>query len=436
VIAGEGLPGKPLGLVLADMQKFAVMEAVKSGLLVITGGPGTGKTTIIKSIIRMLTNMGLRVLLAAPTGRAAKRMSEATGFEARTIHRLLEIGYMGEGSELVFQKNEENPIDADVIIIDEMSMVDILLMNHLLKGVPGGARLILVGDINQLPSVGAGNVLKDIIESGLAKTVCLTDIFRQAQESMIIVNAHRINKGEMPHLNLKEKDFFLVTRNSADSIVKTVVDLCQRRLPETYSYDPMRQIQVLTPAKKGPTGVVNLNCELQNLLNPAGRKKAEKLSREYTFREGDRVMQVKNNYNLRWVRHGQENVDGLGVFNGDLGIIKKIDEDEHMLEILFDDEKLVEYDFGILDEIEPAFAITIHKSQGSEFPVVVMPVFQGPQVLMTRNLLYTAVTRARELVVLVGDEASVARMIENERETFRNSGLSEKLKKVLQFADI
>jgi exodeoxyribonuclease V alpha subunit len=427
---------KEEGVILAEMQKKAVMEAVNSGLLVITGGPGTGKTTIIKSIIGVLMNAGLKVLLAAPTGRAAKRMSEATGFEARTIHRLLEIGYLGDGSELVFQRNEENPIDADVIIIDEMSMVDVLLMNHLLKAVPRGARLILVGDINQLPSVGAGNVLKDIIESGLAKTICLTDIFRQAQQSMIIVNAHRINNGEMPHLNIKEKDFFFVTRNSSDSIVKTVVDLCQRRLPETYSYDPMRQIQVLSPAKKGPTGVLNLNTELQSILNPAGKSKAEKLSREYILREGDRVMQVKNNYNLRWVKYGQANIDGLGVFNGDLGIISRIDENEHILEILFDDDKLVEYEFGILDEIEPAFAITIHKSQGSEFPVVVMPVFSGPQVLMTRNLLYTAVTRARELVVLVGDETSLARMVENERETFRNSGLIEKLKKVLQFADI
>lgn len=423
------------GVELADMQREAVREAMTGGALVITGGPGTGKTTIIKSIIRLLNNDGRQVVLAAPTGRAAKRMSEATGFEARTIHRLLELGYSGDDRELLFQKNDTNTIEADVVIIDEMSMVDILLMNHLLKAIPPGSRLILAGDVNQLPSVGAGNVLEDIIESGIVRTVCLTEIFRQAQESMIIVNAHRINRGEMPELNRKDKDFFFVPRRNAESIVRTVVDLCSRRLPESYGYDPMRHIQVLSPTRKGLPGVVNLNIELQKVLNPAG-KKAEKASRDYIFREGDRVMQIRNNYNLRWEKSGNKYVDGMGVFNGDVGIIKKIDEEEQKIEVLFEDERLVEYDFSILDEIEPAFAITIHKSQGSEFPVIVLPVFPGPQVLMTRNLLYTAVTRARELVVLVGDEESLARMVGNESENLRYSGLSDKLKRYVKFAVI
>lgn len=424
------------GVELAEMQRAAVREAMTRGALIITGGPGTGKTTIIKSIIRLLNNDGHQVVLAAPTGRAAKRMSEATGFEARTIHRLLEIGYSGDERELIFQKSDSNPIEADVIIIDEMSMVDILLMNHLLKAIPAGSRLILVGDVNQLPSVGAGNVLEDIIESGIVKTVCLTEIFRQAQESMIIVNAHRINRGEMPNLNMKDKDFFFVPRGNADSIVKTVADLCCRRLPGSYSYDPMRQIQVLSPVRKGLPGVINLNIELQKVLNPAGGKKAEKAFRDYIFREGDRVMQVRNNYNLRWEKNGQKYIDGTGVFNGDVGIVKKINEEDQKIEVLFEDERLVEYDFNILDEIEPAFAITIHKSQGSEFPVVVLPIFAGPQVLMTRNLLYTAVTRARELVVLVGDEESLSRMVGNESENLRYSGLTDKLKRYVRFADI
>lgn len=415
------------GIEFAAMQRKAIEQALTNGVLVITGGPGTGKTTIIKSIIKLLESEGLRTVLAAPTGRAAKRMAEATGYEARTIHRLLEIGYTGDDRDLLFQRNENNPLDADIIIIDEMSMVDVLLMNHLLKAVPPGARLILAGDINQLPSVGAGNVLNDIIHSGLIKTVRLTDIFRQAQESMIIVNAHRINSGEKPLLNIKDKDFFFVPRSNAESIIKTVTDLCTRRLPDTYSYDPMRHIQILTPTRKGPAGVVNLNIELQKALNPPGKNKSEKVYREYIYREGDRVMQVKNNYNLRWAKAGQPYMDGTGVFNGDTGIISRIDDQEQIIEVLFDEERLVEYDFGILDEIEPAFAITIHKSQGSEFPVIIMPVISGPQVLMTRNILYTAVTRARDLVVLVGDERILEDMVLNEREMLRYSGLSDKL---------
>ena len=424
------------GIQLARMQNEAIREAMLNGVLVITGGPGTGKTTIIKSIISLLAQDGHTIALAAPTGRAAKRMSEATGFEARTIHRLLEIGYSGDESELMFQRNEENPIEADVIIIDEMSMVDILIMNHLLKAIPAGTRLILVGDADQLPSVGAGSVLQDIISCNVIKTVRLTEIFRQAGESMITVNAHRINRGEVPILNARDKDFFFLSRTGLDSIVRTVVDLCSRRLPDTYQVDPMKDIQVLSATRKGPAGVANLNLELQRVLNPADRKKAEKASRGYIFREGDRVMQVKNNYTLRWVRPDNKYIDGTGVFNGDMGVIRRIDEDASSLEILFDDERLVEYDYSILDEIEPAFAVTIHKSQGSEFPVVIIPVFSGPQVLMTRNLLYTAVTRARKMVVMVGDETFLHEMVNNKREALRYSGLSDKLRKFANYADI
>ncbi len=416
------------GIELAVMQKTAVKEALTGGVLVITGGPGTGKTTIIRSIIKLLEQEGCRAELAAPTGRAAKRLSEATGREARTIHRLLEIAYSGDDREMVFQKNENNTLDTDFIIIDEMSMVDIILMNHLLKAVPAGARLILVGDANQLPSVGAGNVLKDIINSGLVKTVKLEEIFRQAQESMIIVNAHRINKGEKPFLNLKDKDFYFVGRKTPESIVDTVKDLCARRLPQKYGYDPMKHIQVLTPTRKGLPGVMNLNNELQKVLNPQHRKKKEKAVRDFIFREGDRVMQIRNNYSLRWEKAGSEKIEGLGVFNGDTGVVTRIDLEDQVIEVLFEDDRLVEYDFGILDELEPAFAVTIHKSQGSEFPVVVLPVFAGPQVLMTRNLLYTAVTRARELVVVVGDEDVLCGMVDNGRESLRFTGLADKLK--------
>ena len=417
------------GIKLAQMQREAIREAMTSGVLVITGGPGTGKTTIIKSIIKLLNSDGYKVTLAAPTGRAAKRMSEATGFESRTIHRLLEIGYAGDDKELVFQRNDNNPLEADVIIIDEMSMVDILLMNHLLRAVPPGSRLILAGDADQLPSVGAGCVLEDIIGCNIIKTVRLTEIFRQAGESMIIINAHRINKGEAPFLNTRDKDFFLVPRNGMDSIVRTVVDLCSRRLPDTYGFDPVKDIQVLSPSKKSPAGVMNLNLELQKALNPADGRKAEKEVRDYVFREGDRVMQIRNNYVLRWEKLADKLIDGIGVFNGDVGVISKIDEEAQSIKILFDDERMAEYDYSILDEIEPAFAVTIHKSQGSEFPVVVMPVFPGPPVLMTRNLLYTAVTRAKKMVVLVGDEDSLQEMVDNKRETVRYSGLSVKLEK-------
>ncbi|HHV99317.1 MAG TPA: ATP-dependent RecD-like DNA helicase [Clostridiaceae bacterium] len=418
------------GIILADMQKEAIKAAMTSGVLVITGGPGTGKTTIIKTIIRLLGAEGNRIALAAPTGRAAKRMTEATGYEAKTIHRLLEIGYVGEDEELVFQKNADDPVEADVVIIDEMSMMDILLMNHLLKALRPGTRLILVGDVNQLPSVGPGNVLKDIITSKLIKTVRLTEIFRQAQKSMIVLNAHRVNRGEAPLMNVKDGDFYFISRNTGSSIVNTIVELCTKRLPATYGYDPMKHIQVLTPMKKGLTGVKNLNTELQKALNPPGKAKSEKVFRDCIFREGDRVMQIKNNYNLRWIKSSDLNCDGTGVFNGDTGTIQYIDVEEQVLTVLFEDERIVEYDFSILDELELAYAVTVHKSQGSEFPVVIMPAFAGPSMLMTRNLLYTAITRAKELVVLVGDADVVIEMVNNDRETLRYSGLAEKLQRL------
>ncbi|MCX7841759.1 MAG: ATP-dependent RecD-like DNA helicase [Clostridia bacterium] len=419
---------KKEGIVLADKQKEAIREALINGVLVITGGPGTGKTTIIKTIVQLLYNQGYEAVLAAPTGRAAKRITESTGFEARTIHRLLEIGYTGNEEELAFLRNEKKPIDADVVIIDEMSMVDILLMNHLLKAIAPGTRLILVGDTDQLPSVGAGNVLKDIISSGVVKTVKLSEIFRQAEESMIIVNAHRINNGEYPFLNRKDKDFFFLSRGNADSAVKTIVELCSSRLPEKYGYDPLKHIQVLTPIKKGPLGVANLNAALQKVLNPQSKAKKEKACAGFAFREGDRVMQVRNNYDLLWEKEGNVKIEGQGVFNGDTGIIQSIDNEEQVLRVKFEDEKLAEYDFSILDELEPAYAITIHKSQGSEFPAVIIPLLQGPQVLMTRNLLYTAVTRARDIVILIGSEPVLREMISNNREAKRYSDLSQKLK--------
>ncbi|NLC69682.1 MAG: ATP-dependent RecD-like DNA helicase [Clostridiaceae bacterium] len=439
------------GITLAAAQRQCIIEALANNVLVITGGPGTGKTTIIKSIIHILKEQGCRIVLAAPTGRAAKRMTEATGFEAKTIHRLLEVGFMGEDEKPVFLRNETNPLDADVIIVDEMSMVDILLMNHLVKAVKPGAKLIMVGDVDQLPSVGPGNVLKDIIASRTVKTVRLTEVFRQSEESMIVVNAHKVNRGEMPLLNTESKDFFYIQRDDAAGIVGTIVELCNRRIPSQFGYDPVRDIQVLTPTKKGYAGVANLNLELQKKLNPRGPGKMEKEFPGFTYRKGDKVMQIKNNYNVRWVKQtqgqkrdvgfskgprlanagtGDESgvyMEGLGVFNGDMGIIEDIDNEREIITVVFDEDRVVEYSYDAFDEIEPAYAITIHKSQGSEFPVVILPVFPGPPVLMTRNLLYTAITRARDMVVIVGMKNMLHFMVNNHRETLRYSGLMEKL---------
>lgn len=416
-------------ILLASRQRQAIVEAMNNGLLIITGGPGTGKTTIINSILDILEEMNEDVLLAAPTGRAAKRMTEATGREAKTIHRLLEYGFSGEGDDQFFQKNEEDPLPADVVIIDEVSMVDILLMNSLLKAITPGTRLILVGDKDQLPSVGPGNVLKDIIECGVVKVVHLNEIFRQAQESMIVINAHHINKGELPLLNVKDKDFFFERTQSKEDILKIIVNLCSTRLPKYKGFDPLQDIQVLTPMKKGVVGVRQLNQSLQEVLNPSNPSKEEKKMGEVLFREGDKIMQIKNNYNIKWINiHQQEEQEGEGVFNGDFGIIESIDLEEGTVEVIFDEEKLVKYEFNQLDELELAYAITVHKSQGSEFPVVVMPMSWGPPMLLTRNLLYTAVTRAKSLVVLVGTEKYLVNMVKNDHINSRYTGLKERIR--------
>jgi len=416
----------------ANKQKEAIKQSVENGVLVITGGPGTGKTTTINSIIKLFEDKGLEISLAAPTGRAAKRMTEATGREAKTIHRLLEYGFVDDELGMAFSKDEGTPIEADVVIIDEMSMVDILLMNNLLKAILPGTRLILVGDTDQLPSVGPGNVLRDIISSKMIKVVKLDEIFRQAQESMIVVNAHRINKGENPHLNVKDKDFFFMTRYDAKSIVETIIELCKERLPKFNGYDPLRDIQVLTPMKKGDVGVNALNEKLQEILNPKHSSKAEKKSGDCVFRVGDKVMQIKNNYRTKWkmIEDGKVVQEGEGVFNGDFGFIIDIDEEENEMVVLFDDNKEVIYSFNQLDELRLAYATTIHKSQGSEFPVVIMPISWGPPMLLMRNLLYTAITRARELVVLIGMEKYMQMMIKNNRITKRYSGLNKRLLKV------
>lgn len=424
------------GILLASRQRQAVREAMQNGLLVITGGPGTGKTTIINSILDILEDLDEVVLLAAPTGRAAKRMTETTGREAKTIHRLLEYAFGKEGEDPFFQKNEESPLSADVVIIDEVSMVDILLMNHLLKAIEPGTRLIMVGDVDQLPSVGPGNVLKDIIESAVVKVVHLNEIFRQARESMIVINAHHINRGELPLLNVENKDFFFHRARSKEELLRTIVDLAARRLPRYKDYDPLRDIQVLTPMKKGVVGVRQLNESLQEVLNPPQSSKKEKKVGEVLFRVGDKVMQIRNNYQMTWQVVGHpEGEKGEGVFNGDLGIIQSMDLEEGKLRVLFDDDKLVDYDFSQLDELELAYAVTIHKSQGSEFPVVLMPISWGPPMLLTRNLLYTAVTRAKSLVVLVGMEQYLVQMVKNDYISHRYTGLQQRIRTKLEFLE-
>ena len=412
---------------LADKQKTAVGEALTQGILVITGGPGTGKTTTIKTIISIFEKHGMNVLLAAPTGRAAKRMQEATGRDAKTIHRLLEFGYGDSEEEMFFQKNEESPLECDVIIVDEVSMIDILLMNNLLKAIAEGTRVVLVGDVDQLPSVGPGNVLRDIIDSGMLPVVRLDEIFRQAESSMIVVNAHRINRGEPPIISSKSGDFFLIREESQEGIVSTIIELCTKRLPNYTGLDSHEGIQVLSPMKKGLCGVLNLNQELQSALNPKAPDKTEKLHREAVFRVGDKVMQIKNNYKLKWLNINNSEQEGEGVFNGDLGIIMDINNEDQYMEVIFDKERKVKYDFTILDELEHAYALTVHKSQGSEFPVLVMPLTFGPPMLMTRNLLYTGLTRAKNMVVLVGKERFLQQMINNNHIIKRHSGLRGRL---------
>ena len=422
---------KQTGMVLDEHQAAAVREAVRNGLLVITGGPGTGKTTTINTIIKYFELEGLDIFLAAPTGRAAKRMSETTGFEARTIHRMLELngGMEGAGG---FERNEQNPLEADVIIVDEMSMVDISLMHSLLKAVAVGTRLILVGDVNQLPSVGPGSVLRDIIDSHVCNVVMLTKIFRQASTSDIIVNAHKINHGEEVVLDNKSMDFFFLKRYDADVIINVVLQLIGQKLPKFVEATPF-DIQVLTPMRKGLLGVERLNGILQRYLNPPAADKAEKEYGEILFREGDKVMQTKNNYQLPWeirTKFGLTVDKGLGVFNGDMGIIRRINDFAEMMLIEFDEGRMVEYPYKLLDELELAYAITIHKSQGSEYPAVVMPLLSGPSMLMNRNLLYTAVTRARRCVTLVGNDATFYQMVRNTSQQKRYSGLCDRLREV------
>ncbi len=413
---------------LDEQQVCAVKEAVRNGLLIITGGPGTGKTTTINTIIRYFEMEGLDIFLGAPTGRAAKRMSEATGFEARTIHRMLELNGGVEGSG-GFERNEKNPLETDVIIIDEMSMVDISLMHALLKAVLAGTRLILVGDVNQLPSVGPGSVLKDIIESNQFHTVKLNKIFRQASTSDIIVNAHKINNGEEVILDNKSMDFFFLKRYEADKIINVTLQLIKQKLPkfvDATEYD----IQVLTPTRKGLLGVERLNTVLQMYLNPADPSKREKEYGGVIFREGDKVMQVKNNYQLEWEirsKYGLCIDKGTGVFNGDTGIIEEINYFAETMTVSFDEGKMVEYPFKLLEELELAYAITIHKSQGSEYPAVVIPLFQGPRMLLNRNLIYTAVTRAKKCVTIVGDDEVFHTMVHNTSQLKRYSGLRDRL---------
>lgn len=415
---------------LDEHQAEAVKEAVRNGLLVITGGPGTGKTTTINTIIKYFELEGMDIFLAAPTGRAAKRMSETTGYEARTIHRMLELnGGMDTGSAAGFERNERNPLETDVIIIDEMSMVDISLMYSLLKAVVAGTRLILVGDVNQLPSVGPGSVLKDIIDSGAFHTVKLTKIFRQASTSDIIVNAHKINNGEEVSLDNKSMDFFFLKRYDADKIINVTLQLIKQKLPKFVNateYD----IQVLTPMRKGLLGVERLNGILQAYMNPADKSKREKEYRGTIFREGDKVMQIKNNYQIEWeirTKFGLCVDKGMGIFNGDTGIIEEINDFAETMTISFDEGRKVEYPFKLLEELELAYAVTIHKSQGSEYPAVVIPLLSGPRMLMNRNLLYTAVTRAKKCVTIVGDEQTFYEMIQNNSQQRRYSGLRDRI---------
>ena len=419
-----------IGMEYDEIQADAIRQAAVSKIMILTGGPGTGKTTTINTIIKYFEIAGMDIFLAAPTGRAAKRMSETTGYEARTIHRMLELnGGMEDGKSAGFERNEGNPLETDVIIIDEMSMVDISLMYSLLKAVVAGTRLILVGDVNQLPSVGPGSVLKDIIDAGCFHTVKLTKIFRQASTSDIIVNAHKINRGEEVELNNKSMDFFFLKRYDADKIINVTLQLIKQKLPkfvDASEYD----IQVLTPMRKGLLGVERLNNILQVYLNPPGKNKKEKEHRGVIFREGDKVMQIKNNYQLEWeirTKYGLCVDKGMGVFNGDTGIIEEINDFAETMTVTFDEGRKVEYSYKLLDELEHAYAVTIHKSQGSEYPAVVIPLLGGPKMLMNRNLLYTAVTRAKKCVTIVGDDETFNLMIKNNSQQRRYSGLCDRI---------
>ena len=427
------------GIKLSEQQKKAVMNCLGEGVSVITGGPGTGKTTIINTIINILEDSGLKTAIAAPTGRAAKRITETSGHPASTIHRLLEYTFFDSGRG-DFGRNADNPLEYDAIVVDEASMIDLMLMNGLVNAILPGSRFIIVGDDDQLPSVGAGNVLRDIISSEYVHCTKLKEIFRQAGESMIVVNAHRINHGEYPDCNAKDKDFFLLRRKTEKEMLETIKELCLTRLPEYYAdlvpggLKPVRDIQVLTPVRKGTLGCISMNKDLQQILNPqvfdefGEPEKAEKTYGDKLFREGDKVMQIRNNYELQW-KNREDFTDGEGIFNGDVGFVQTIDHEFGEMTVVFDDVRHVTYNFSQLDELELAYAVTVHKSQGSEFPIVVMPMSWFPPVLATRNLLYTGVTRGKQIVVLVGSEDKMNGMVDNNRISQRYSGLAWRLKK-------
>lgn len=419
---------------LDNLQREAIVAAARNGVLVVTGGPGTGKTTTINSMIKYFENCGYDIKLAAPTGRAAKRMTEATGYDAQTIHRLLELsGVLSEDSTgAVFERNEHNPLEADVVIIDEMSMVDIFLMNNLLKAISVGTRLVLVGDANQLPSVGPGNVLKDIVESGKIEVVKLAKIFRQEAAGDIVVNAHKINNGERFEIGSSSKEFPFIKRNDANAIINATITLIREKLPK-YTNSDINDIQVLTPTRKGNLGVERLNMILQGYLNPKSDNKVEKEINGVIFREGDKVMQIKNNYKISWEIRGKYGIpadEGMGVFNGDMGIVDNINLFNSEITVKFEDEKYVTYSFKEADELEHAYAVTVHKSQGSEYPAVVLPLLDGPRMLMNRNILYTAVTRAKKCICVVGSENTFYEMVSNENEQKRYSSLARRIEEV------
>lgn len=416
--------GSQSGVRYSAQQAGAIREAASSGLLIITGGPGTGKTTVLNGILELLGNLQLRCLLAAPTGRAAKRLTEVTGEEASTIHRLLEAGIDPATGKMVFTRDEDNPLKCDAVIVDEMSMVDVLLLSSLLRAIPDGKRLILVGDPDQLPPVGPGFPFNDMLRSGVLPTVSLTEIFRQAQQSLIVMNAHRVNRGEMPDLKNVSSDFFFMRRQSEDSLNQLIRDLCTTRLPKNMGIQPS-EIQVLSPTKKGGVGTVSLNKMLQAALNPQTPEKKEKAFGETIFREGDRVMQTRNNYDILW-RKVDGSVVGNGIFNGDVGTIDAIDLNAETLRIVFDDRE-ADYDFSQLGELELAYAVTVHKSQGSEYRAVILTAWNGSPYLLSRNILYTAITRARELLIIVGREETVAAMTENAKKNRRYTGLKLRL---------
>lgn len=414
------------GVRYADLQRRAISDALENGVMLLTGGPGTGKTTVVRALLHIFSSMGLKIALTAPTGRAAKRLSESTSCEARTIHRLLEYGGEESGGRGRFMRDESNLLEENVLIVDEASMVDSLLMGALLRAVKPGSRLVLIGDADQLPSVGAGNVLRDLIDSGRFATVRLTEIFRQAQKSLIVTNAHAINRGELPRLDVKDNDFFFMPRSEDASITTTVAQLCGIRLPRTYGAMATTGTQVIVPSRKGEAGTEHLNVVLQATLNPPSPEKREHRFREITYREGDRVMQVRNNYDMEWER--DNGMTGAGIFNGDVGVIESIDPTDGNMRIRFED-RTVTYEFSLLEDLEPAYAVTVHKSQGCEYPIVILPLGNVPPMLRSRNLLYTAVTRAQCIVIVVGREDVLADMVRSNRQTMRYTGLSERLRR-------